>query len=416
MARNILKTILRWLSRLILWKYRPLIIAITGSVGKTSAKEAVFAVVSVKSTARKSEGNYNNEIGVPLAILGNISPGRNFFGWLWVFAKAILIFFLPVSYPKILVLEMGADRPGDIAYLISFVKPSISVVTSVGPSHLENFEKIEDIVREKSNLVAALRGGTAILNYDDPAVKQMAGKHKGKTIYYGLDSGADISASDIIYRQQGLVFKVRHSGNIVPIELRDVLGKPSVYAALTGAAVGIVLKLNLVEVGRALRSYRTLPGRLRLLNGIKSTTIIDDTYNSSPASLIAAIEILAILPANRRIAILGDMAELGDATEGSHRQVGRAVAEKKMDILITVGPKSKFAGEEARLVGYKKDQILEFENSDEARVPVQNFIRPGDMILVKGSQAARMEKIVKEIMAEPGKAAELLCRQSDSWL
>ena len=152
------------------------------------------------------------------------------------------------------------------------------------------------------------------------------------------------------------------------------------------------------------------------MNGIKSTTIIDDTYNSSPASLIAAIEILAILPANRRIAILGDMAELGDATEGSHRQVGRAVAEKKMDILITVGPKSKFAGEEARLVGYKKDQILEFENSDEARVPVQNFIRPGDMILVKGSQAARMEKIVKEIMAEPGKAAELLCRQSDSWL
>ncbi|MDP3993727.1 MAG: UDP-N-acetylmuramoyl-tripeptide--D-alanyl-D-alanine ligase [bacterium] len=416
MTKNILKTVLRWLSILILWKYQPLIIAITGSVGKTAAKEAVFAVASIKARTRKSYGNYNNEIGVPLTIIGCISPGRKFFAWLWIFAKGVFIFLFPAKYPKILVVEMGADRPGDIEYLTSFVKPAVSVVTAVGPSHLENFSKMDHIILEKSNLVRVLRGGTAVLNYDDPAVRQMAAKHKGKTTFYGLDSRADIAASDIIYKPQGIIFKARYSGNTVPIELTGVLGEPSVYAALAAAACGIVLGLNLVEIGRALGIYRTLPGRLRLLSGIKSTTIIDDTYNSSPASAIAALEILSLLPAQRRIAILGDMAELGEATEQGHREVGRAVAERKIDIFVVVGPKSKFSGDEARLAGYAGGQILEFENSDEARIPVQNLIRPGDMILVKGSQAARMEKIVKEIMAEPERAGKLLCRQSGTWL
>ena len=408
----VLKTILRWLSKAILWKYHPLIIAITGSVGKTSAKEAVFAVASMKAKTRKSYGNYNNEIGVPLAIIGHTSPRRDFLAWLWIIAKGIFIFLLPVEYPRILVVEMGADRPGDIEYLTSFVKPVISVVTAVGFSHLEHFGKMENIILEKSNLVRVLRGGTAILNYDDPAVMQMAAKHKGKTIFYGLDSRADISAADITYKPQGIIFKARYSGNTVPIELTGVLGKPNVYAALAAAACGIVLELNLVEIGRVLGNYRTLPGRLRLLNGIKSTTIIDDTYNSSPASSIAALEILSLLSARRRIAILGDMAELGEATEQGHREVGQAVVQYKIGVLVVVGPKSKFASEEARLAGCPEDQILEFENSDDARMPIQNLIRPGDTILVKGSQAARMEKIVKEIMAEPERAAELLCRQS----
>jgi len=415
--KRLLQTILRSFTKLILWKYKPTIIAITGSVGKTSTKEAIFAVLATQIHSRKSENNYNNEIGVPLSVIGARSGNKNILRWFWVLLKGLVVFVFPLPYPKVLVLEMAADRPGDIAYLSKLATPFISVVTTVGPSHLKYFKRIEKIASEKSGLVEALPSeGVAVLNYDDQFVQAMAMKHSGISLLFGLDKDADLLATDIYHKEDGLAFKLHYHGNVVPIHLPGVIGLPNVYVALAAAGVGLAMNMNLVEVSRALGEYQSPPGRLRLLPGVKSTLIIDDTYNAAPASAVAALEALSKLPGNRKIAVLGDMAELGEFTEDGHRNVGAKVVDYGINWLVVVGPKSKFIADQAKHMGYPEKSVLEFETADEARKPVENLIEPGDIVLIKGSQSVRMEKIVKEIMAEPHRAGELLCRQDKTWL
>lgn len=398
-----------------------MVVAITGSVGKTSTKEAIFAVLREKFSARRSEGNFNTEIGVPLTIIGV----RH---WLWAIIKAAFLFFLPLRYPKVLVLEMAADRPGDIAYLTSFVKPTVGVVTAVGPSHLEFFGTLKKIAEEKSNVVKALSSaGIAVLNYDDEEVRAMAGKNRGRTIYYSfianfgaqsrgheIASSPEASRNDIVeavnitYSAQGTSFKIQYQGNTVPVRLPGSVGKPNVYAALAAAGVGLALGMNLLEISRGLLNYKNLPGRLRLLPGVKNTQVIDDTYNAAPASAVAALEILSKIEGKRKIAVLGDMAELGEYTEDGHRQVGAEVVQQGIGLLVTVGPKAKFIADQAIHMGYPDKQIMRFEDAAGAQKPVEKLLQPGDVILVKGSRMMRMEKIVREIMAEPEKAEELL--------
>ena len=409
LMKTILQSILRYLTELLIWKYKPTVIAITGSVGKTSAKEAVFVVLKGGYYARRSLENYNNEFGVPLTVIGSRAGGRNPFSWLVILLKALLYFVFPLPYPEVLILEMGADRPGDIGYLTSLAKPFISVVTAVGPSHLEFFDRIESIAEEKSKIVSSLhKKGKAVLNYDDPYAQAMAAKHKGSVIYYGFDQDADLKAADVFYSPSGITFKVHFRGNVVPVHLPGALGSPNVYAALAAAGVGIAMGVNLVDIGKALESYVSPPGRLRVLPGVKSTLILDDTYNSAPASALAALEALSRLPAKRKIAVLGDMAELGDLTEDGHRMVGAGVVDQGVNYLVAVGPKSKFIADQARHMGYPEKQIMYFDTTDEAKKPVENLIQPNDAILVKGSRSMRMEKIVREIMLEPHRAGELL--------
>lgn len=407
--RKLVQVILKRLSMLILWKYRPTIIAVTGSVGKSSTKEAISSVVKTKFSARRSQLSYNNEIGVPLTVIGELSGGRNLLAWLWIFLKAFFLILFPFPYPKVLILEMGADRPGDIGYLTSFVKPDITVVTSVGPSHLEYFGRIEKTAQEKAKLVSALTPrGTAVLNYDEPFVRRMAEKHRGQTIFYGLDRQAQVYATDFLFNREGQSFKVHYLGNVVPVHLAEVLGKPAIYAALAAMAVGQVLDINLVEASRALEPFQGLPGRLRLLPGIKQTLILDDSYNAAPASAFAALEVLALLPGKRKIAVLGDMTELGAATEDGHRTVGAAVVDRGINFLVTVGARAKFISDQATHMGYPKDRLAGFDTAAEAGKFVQDLVKPGDVILVKGSRVMAMEKIVKEIMALPEQAHALL--------
>lgn len=430
MFKKLLSFILKIFSQLILWRYRPVIVAVTGNVGKTSTKEAIFTVLSARFRARRSLKNYNNEIGVPLTIIGCISAGRSIFGWLKIFLKGLWVFlFKTKMYPQILILEMGADKPGDIRYLTKFVRPHLGVVTAVGqiPVHVEFFKSVEHLAKEKANLVSSLsEEGIAILNYDDPLVLGMAKKTKAKIISYGFGQGADVRASDISFQlpnfdgQQWLdapskiFFKVNYQGSTVPFSLTNAVGGYQIKSVLAAVAVGLIFELNLVEISELIKDFQPLPGRMRLLAGIKNTLLIDDTYNASPEATIAALQSLAPIGAKREIVVLGDMLELGRLTEKAHRQVGKVVV-KTADLFFAVGKRMAFAAAEAQVEGMAKDKIFYFDTSDQAKKEVEKELKPGDIILIKGSQSMRMEKIVEEIMAEFQRAGELLIRQEEEW-
>ncbi len=431
--KKLIEKFLRFFARKILKKYQPEVVSITGSIGKTSCKEAIFTVLSSEFRARKNSKNYNNEIGLPLTIIDAESGGKNPLKWLRVFIKAIwMLIRRQRDYPEILVLEMGADRPGDIKYLTDFVKSKVGVITGVAPVHVEFFGDLEGIAREKGILVRSLSTeSVAVLNLDDPLVAQMAQGLKAKIITYGFSeeadlrayedkvSGQNLSRKDGVESIRGVSFKVSWKGSTVPVFLPSVLGKHSVNAALAAIAVGLAFNLNLVRISENLRQYQPPKGRMNLIDGIKYTLIIDDTYNSSPRPVVAALEVLqkVKLPKGRhKFAVLGDMLELGSYTDKAHLEVGRKVAELGIDYLITVGERSLQTANAARGAGMPNDKIFTFDNPAAAGKFLQDRIEQGDLLLVKGSQSMRMEKIVKELMAEPLKAPELLVRQEGKWL
>ncbi|OIO08528.1 hypothetical protein COY54_01085 [Candidatus Falkowbacteria bacterium CG_4_10_14_0_8_um_filter_41_36] len=423
--KKILQFILKTMAQLVLARYRPEVIGITGSVGKTSTKEAVYAVLKGKFNIRRSLKNYNNELGLPLTILGADSPGKSIWGWLEVLGHFLkLLIIKDKDYPSVLILEMGIDRPGDMKYLTSIVKPKIGLVTGVGSSHLEFFAKPENIQKEKRVLVASLKKDSlAVLNYDNELTREMSGVVICQVLTYGLAEGADIMAQEINFNFRslkstadllGVSFKLNYRGAIVPVFLPHVIGYPPIYAALAASAVALHYSINLVEIAQALSDFRLPAGRLNLISGRKNTKIIDDTYNSSPDSCLAALAILAEVkvPQGQKIAVLGDMLELGSASDDGHRQVGQKAAES-VDLLVAVGANGKIIGAEAEKHGLK--DVIYKDNSLEAAQSILDIISEGDLILVKGSQGARMEKVVKVLMAEPEKAQELLVRQDNKW-
>ncbi len=427
----LLEKILRCLAAKALRKFKPRVVGITGSVGKTSTKEAIHKLLSSKFRVRKNEKNYNNEIGLPLSVLGLESGGGSVWQWASVLARAISVVFFESkeSYPEILVLEMGADRPGDIKYLVDFIKPEVGVITTVGISHIEFFEDKKQITREKSFLVKALeKEGLAVLNFDDQDVREMAEKLNMRKVFYGFSEQADLKASDIFFgyekteahdgedvsRIKGISFKLNFEGATVPVRLMRSVGKPQIYSVLAAAGVGVHFGLNLLEISTALRDFQPPAGRLNIIDGVKNTVIIEDSYNAAPQSTLAALEILGKIKARRKLAALGDMLELGESSELGHREIGRKVAEVA-DVLFAVGEKAKFIAMEAGRAGLDKKNIFCYDTSIEAKIPIQLMLQEGDVILVKGSQGARMEKISEEIMRYPEQKEWLLPRQTEEW-
>jgi len=425
--RRLIRLKLKFLARLILKKYRPVVIGVTGSLGKTSAKEAIFAVLRNQFSVRMSQKNYNNEIGLPLTIIGASSAGRNFFGWFRIFLTAAKLLLIRAhDYPRVLILEMGVDRPGDMAYLTAIAPPAVGLVTAVSYSHLEYFGDIVNIKKEKQVLIENVDSqGLAILNYDNEGTRAMVEASKARVLTYGLQDGANLQAQDIIfnftrgsYELAGVNFKLNYNGSIVPVFMDHVLTESALYAALAGAAVGLYFKMNLVEIAQALKDFSLPRGRMNILPGIKHTFIIDDTYNSSPEAAIAAVDILGRIKIDEsasRYAVLGDMLELGAYTEEGHHRVGTKVARSGIDQLIAVGEKARDIIRGATEAGLADDHIFYFDNAQDAGKFLQNRIKAGDVILVKGSQNVRLEKIVQEIMAEPERAQELLVRQEEEW-
>ena len=442
MKQFVQKTLLI-LAKIILKKYQPEIIGVTGSVGKSSTREAIFAVLASEFSVRQSEKNYNTELGVPLTIIGARSGGKSIWGWTMVLLRALgLICFPSSSYSKILILEMAADHAGDIKYLTALAPCHIGVVTTIGESHLEQFGTKENIQKEKQIIVTHLgRGDYAVLNADDKLVLEMKEKTKAKVLTFGFGEGADIQAMELSLvglemkegggdepatptgywegNEWGVNFKLSYKGSAVPVFLPRVLGKQQVYAALAGATAGLIYKLNLVKIAEALKSYEAPRGRMNLVAGIKHTMLVDDTYNASPLSTVAALEVVGgiSLPLGaRKFAVLGDMLELGSYNQEGHKLVGRKVKEFGFDFLVAVGERAKEIINGAESLGFPEDKIMHFDNAMEAGLYLQDTIKPNDLILIKGSQGMRMEKITKELMAEPLKAEKLLVRQEGKWL
>ena len=444
----LLEKILRYLAIKALRRFKPRIVGVTGSVGKTSTKEAIFTVLSSKFRVRKNEKNYNNEIGLPLTVLGLESGGGSFWKWAIVLFQSIfvILFESKKNYPEILVLEMGADRPGDIKYLVDFLKPEVGVVTAVGISHLEFFRDKKQIAKEKGTLIKHLpKEGLAVLNFDDEEARKMAEGTKAKVIFYGFSEKAQVRASDIFFgyekvedfygesldKIRGISFKLNYDGASLPVRLLRSVGRPQIYSALAAAAVGIHFGMNLLEISEALKNFQAPAGRLNLIEGIKNTMIIEDSYNAAPQSTLAALEVLEKIRARRKLAALGDMLELGTETEAGHREVGRKAAQV-VDILFTVGEKAKFIADEAEKAGLDrkneknkdnkrfsngidKKNIFCYNDPFEAKISIQKALREGDVILIKGSQGARMELISEEIMRHPEEAEKLLPRQTPEW-
>lgn len=421
--KSTIVSILTFEANLLLRLAKPKIIAVTGSVGKTSTKDAIYHAIKNTTSARKSEKSYNSDIGVPLSILGLDNAWQNPILWIKNIGNGLLHALFPINYPKVLVLEMGVDRPGDMKRLTSWIKPDIVVLTRLPevPVHVEYFSSPEEVVAEKLILVDALAtDGVLVYNNDDEKVRQAALNIRQKTVGYSRYSPSDYTVSEdkIIYENglpKGVKFNISHNNEEVEFYETGTVGVNSLYNFAAAAAVASELGTSLEDTAVEMKNFVPPPGRLRLIPGLKNTIIIDDTYNSSPVALESALSAQKEVNGfNRKIAVLGDMLELGRYSTEAHEKVGEQAAECS-DVLITVGVRARNIAASALANGMSEKNILQYDDAVRAGKELQNFIQPGDLILVKGSQGLRMERIVLEIMNEPEKAPDLLVRQSKAW-
>lgn len=408
--KETLLKILRWklrkLAQLTIWRYRPGIVGITGSVGKTSAKLAVVSVLSTDRKVRYARNNFNNELGLPLTILGNWEEIKGFFFWPKVILGSIWRIIFKTKYPEILILEYGVDHPGDMRYLLDIARPNVGVISAIGevPAHVEFFSGPEEVAREKGKLIESLPvAGFAVLNYDDDSVMGLEERTRAHLITFGFEKGASVRITGFETCSEGkkpigVSFKLEYGGSFVPVRLDGAYGRTQGYAAASAACVGLIFGLNLVKISDGLQHYEAAPHRLNIVPGAKNSYILDDCYNANPTSMYAALDTLRTMPGKRKIAVLGDMLEIGKYAMQAHEKIG-AIAAKVLDQLVVVGPRAKFIGQGARAGGMPKRNVQEFENAEEAKGVVLELLRKGDMVLIKGSHAMQLDKVVEEIKA-----------------
>lgn len=415
------KFIANWLARLarsLIAKHQPKIIGITGSVGKTSTRDAIYAVVSTAFWARKPARNLNNELGLPLSVIGVDSPGRSPLGWLKVALKGYWQLWFG-RFPQILVLEMGVDRPGDMDYLLSIARPDISVVTSIGIAHYEFFKSEDAVMQEKGKIVKAVASnGAVVLNGDNSGSASLKDWTDAKVINYGFSDTADVRlqiiSEDFVPPGESEL-RVHTSTQDLSVTVPAV-GVPHLASCGAAIAVGLYLGISLEKIQKGLQNYRPVPGRLSVLKGIKKTTIIDDSYNASPDSVTEALQILRRMPQQHKTAVLGDMLELGELTQKGHEEIGRLAASLQFNQLIVVGEKGRIIAEAALAAGMPVEAIVQFADSSEAAEHIREQLVPESAVLVKGSQGARMERISKELLADPMSASNVLPRQYGKWI
>jgi len=423
MKKIAIKIIEKYLFRLArerLKNKKTFVIAITGSVGKTSTKEAIKVLLEnfYPGEVFSSFGNMNDEIGMPMAILGfDYLPAKA--DWPRVFWEARRK-LKNNKFPKYLILEMGVDHPGGIDYLTKIVQPDIAIVTAVAPAHLEQFKTLDAILEEKITLFKKLSGtGWAIYNSDDERLNKYSSEIKSKKISYGLTKGADISAKIIKSDLSGILVEFQSKAMKKQVK-SDLIGEHLLYPLLAALSVSQALHLDFDRSINIIKKVPTLAGRMRVIKGVKGATLIDDSYNANPASMAAALKTLASFNHHgRKVAILGSMNELGEISNEAHQMIAR-VAGKICDLLVFIGPNAKIMRESVELLKSSDrvngQKIVVFEMVSRAVISIDELIEKNDLILVKASQnKMRFEKIVEALMAEPEKASEFLVRQGKRW-
>ena len=353
------------------------VVGVTGSAGKTTAKDAIAHLLAVELPVGKTVGNFNNHVGVPLSILR-----------------------LP-DESRVAVLEMGMNHAGEIRDLAAIAKPDIGVVTNVGYAHVEAFDSIEGVALAKRELIEALaqRTGreayptTAVLNADDPRVLRFREIHPGRTITFGLSAAADVRATDVELTPEGTRFRVDG------VDFQSTLaGRHGVLNLLAAIAVARVFEIPPERLRDAVANFTIgkMRGERLEHNGV---VIWNDCYNSNPEAVRAMLDVLRATPARRHIAVLGEMLELGHAAEFLHRQAGRCAAESGLDLLIAVAGAAGFLAEEAVRAGMPPHSVHFFEHAEEAGGFVRQMLQPGDAVLFKGSRGVRIERAMEKVLA-----------------
>lgn len=343
------------------------VIAITGSNGKTTTKDLTAAVLGSKFNVLKTKANYNNEIGLPLTLL-NLTEVHD-----------------------VAVVEMGMRGFGQIDVLAKIASPTIGIVTNVGETHMELLGSLENIAKAKSELVGAMGKGVAILNVDDTYVRSMQSKANGTVIYFGFSEDADIRASNVQIVDEETIFDCSFNGTKYSFTL-PMVGKHNVYNALAAIAAGSCLGLSAKDMQKGLCNFTASGMRLEI-HTVGQYTVINDAYNASPMSMTAAIETLKEVAKKRAVVVLGDMLELGDIAVKAHADIGLKLAQRNIDVVVTIGQMAKYIADTARKNGI--DHVFACDSHREAGIILKNLLQAGDTVLVKGSRGMQMEKVIE---------------------
>lgn len=355
-------------------KFNIPVVAVTGSTGKTTTKDMIYCVLSARYNVLKTEGNFNNEIGLPLTL------------------------FRIDRYHEIAVVEMGMSGFGEIHRMAEAALPCVGVITNIGVSHIEKLGSRENILKAKLEIFDYFPGnGVAVLNGDDDMLKGVKGRFPFGVKFFGTAQDADFRAVDVYTGGSGTGFKLKMGVEEHDFEL-PLPGKHNVYNSLAAIAVGRLFGVSFEVMRDALKAFRPGNMRLNIWETEQGIVVIDDAYNASPDSMKAALSVLKSIPGGRRIAVLGDMLELGDYAEEGHRQVGRAAVESGVDVLITRGQNSQWIGMEAVAAGMPPSSVYHCSCNKDVINLLDTIVQSGDTILVKGSRGMKMEEVVSHLL------------------
>ncbi|MBU2220486.1 UDP-N-acetylmuramoyl-tripeptide--D-alanyl-D-alanine ligase [Patescibacteria group bacterium] len=409
--------VLAVLARAILRKYRPQIVMVTGSVGKTSTKDALAAAFSKTHFLRASEKSYNSEFGLPLTVIGAKNPWENPAAWFGVFQEALALIMLPSHYPKLLILEVGADRPGDLRRILRIAKPDAVVVTRLPevPVHVEAYEGPQAVRDEEFTPAYALAPqAPLIICAEDIYAQTMAARLSASITTFGFSDAATIYIQDPSFYSEGDTAGMRAQVDGVEIRVQGALGRPQLYAPAAALALAHALNIPRQETLAGLKTYIAPPGRARVLSGVNNSYIIDDSYNASPTAVEEGLNALSLIPQKgKRIAVLGDMLELGRYSQEEHARIGALVAEKA-DMLVAVGVRSRATYEAAKHAGLSEDAAYAVDTAADAATLLEGLVMEHDVVLVKGSQSMRMERVSEALLRNPADAVRLV-RQEREW-
>lgn len=423
LARATMAALLASLARGVLARYKPRVVMVTGSVGKTSTKDAVALALSAKYLVRKSEKSFNSEFGVPFTILGVANPWADPLAWTKVAIRSLGLLLLPNHYPNLVVLEVGADHPGDLAKIAKIAKPHAVVVTKLPevPVHVEFYDSPEAVREEEFSPARALPlGAPLVCSADDAFALALAAGTSARLTTFGVAESATVRLVDVGFLEEaeqvvGMRGTLKHGAEEVPIELKGAVGQVQLLPLAAAAATALAHGISLEDAVAALAAYEAPGGRGRIFEGVHESTVIDDTYNASPAAVLAALENLEAMPGGRKVAILGDMLELGRHSVEEHERIGKAAAAAA-DLVIAVGVRAKGLASAALAAGKKEAEVRSFDDSTAAALALPGFIQKSDVVLIKGSQSIRMERITAALLANPERDTPRLPRQERAWL